>query len=531
LVPFDLAQFGTWVAILVYAYAAGGTAAAGIVGFLLVSPAALLAPLAPSLCARLFGGRGLMAGYAAQALLYALTGLTMNLNAPPALVIALAAMSYIAYTTTLPLVTAALPGAAKDTRELTSGSLLIGWIEGFGFVAGPALAGLILLFAGPGLVYLVMAAGLVGSVLLVENAGCRNAMSHDAILSVPFSPRAGLKALAGEKDGAAVGAFMSVHYVILGAIDVLLVTLAFHLLHMGQAGLGLLTTVFGVGSVIGASVGLVLMSGQRLLRGLVVGAIAWGAGLTTITFLHGDAAVLLIVLAGIGRPLITVSGRLLLQRVAAEAALIPLFAVLEGISMAAIGVGLALMPPIIARVGDRESFIAVGLLLPVLLILLYRQFAALQRRGILPAELLLLIRSVPMFSPLSPLVVDRLARNLIPVSVEPGEVVARQGEHGRRFYIVASGRLTVDVDGHPVRTLGEGSYFGEIALLRDGIRTATVTADLPTYLYALDRAHFLPAVTGHPDSSAVVGDLVESLLANAGPGASRSRRRIAGDVD
>jgi CRP-like cAMP-binding protein len=136
-----------------------------------------------------------------------------------------------------------------------------------------------------------------------------------------------------------------------------------------------------------------------------------------------------------------------------------------------------------------------------------------------------------MFSPLSPLVVDRLARNLIPVSVEPGEVVARQGEHGRRFYIVASGRLTVDVDGHPVRTLGEGSYFGEIALLRDGIRTATVTADLPTYLYALDRAHFLPAVTGHPDSSAVVGELVESLLANSGPGASRSRRRIAGDVD
>lgn len=516
LVAFNLAEFGTWVAALVYAYHSGGTAASGVVGFLLLTPAALAAPFAPPLCHRFFGGSDLVAAYTAQSVAYALTGAAMLWSASLPLVVVLAALGSITLVSTRPLITARLPSVAQTPRELTSASLAIGWIEGFGFVAGPAAAGLILLFSGPGLVYLVMALGLIGSALLVARQEPGDA--EVPVQSVIVSIRAGLSELVGNRDTTAVASFMAVHYIILGAIDVLLVVLAFRLLHLGQSGFGLLTTAFGVGSVIGATLGLALASEQRLVRGLILGALSWGAGLTLMTVLPGRyLVVLVVVLAGIGRPLITVSGRLLLQRVAAVAALIPLFAVLEGVSMAAIGLGLAVMPPIMSALGDRQTFIAAGLILPVLLAVLFRQFAALERRGILPGERLELLRSIPIFGSLPPVTIDRLARGLAPAVAGPGEAVVRQGERGRLFYIVADGRLSVDVDGKPVRMLAPGDCFGEIALLRDGIRTATVTADVPTYLYALDRSEFLSAVTGHPDSSQAATAVVESRLAEAAP--------------
>jgi putative ABC transport system ATP-binding protein len=82
-----------------------------------------------------------------------------------------------------------------------------------------------------------------------------------------------------------------------------------------------------------------------------------------------------------------------------------------------------------------------------------------------------------------------------------GETVVRQGDAGDRFYLVRSGELSVDVDGVPAGRLGAGGFFGEIALLHDRLRTATVAATAPSELFALEREPFLAAVTGHPQSA------------------------------
>jgi CRP-like cAMP-binding protein len=99
-----------------------------------------------------------------------------------------------------------------------------------------------------------------------------------------------------------------------------------------------------------------------------------------------------------------------------------------------------------------------------------------------------------MFAPLSLATKERLAGRLIPVSVSAGECVIRAGDVGDRFYIVESGELEVDAGS---RRSSAGDFFGEIALLRDVPRTATVTASTDSRLYALQRADFLAAVTGH----------------------------------
>jgi CRP-like cAMP-binding protein len=80
---------------------------------------------------------------------------------------------------------------------------------------------------------------------------------------------------------------------------------------------------------------------------------------------------------------------------------------------------------------------------------------------------------------------------------------------GHLFYAVEEGTVVVTKDGRHVARLGPGDYFGEIALLRDVPRTATVTAVSDVKLYALERDVFIPAVTGHHD----VQELAETAMA------------------
>jgi CRP-like cAMP-binding protein len=101
-----------------------------------------------------------------------------------------------------------------------------------------------------------------------------------------------------------------------------------------------------------------------------------------------------------------------------------------------------------------------------------------------------------MFRGLSVVAKERVAASLIPLSFPAGAEIVTEGETGDRFYIVVDGQIGASERGRPA---GRGSleYFGEIALLRDVPRTATVIARTPVRLYALERDDFLAAVTGY----------------------------------
>jgi CRP-like cAMP-binding protein len=142
-----------------------------------------------------------------------------------------------------------------------------------------------------------------------------------------------------------------------------------------------------------------------------------------------------------------------------------------------------------------------GLSLPLVVLLAGRTML---RGGVLdPARLadLRLLRGVPMFAPLAAPVMERLASGVVRTAFPAGDVVMREGEAGDRFHVVVAGQLAVAVRGREVRRLGPGDGFGEIALLRDVPRTATVVATTDTELYALDRVPFLEAISGHPLST------------------------------
>jgi Cyclic nucleotide-binding domain len=185
--------------------------------------------------------------------------------------------------------------------------------------------------------------------------------------------------------------------------------------------------------------------------------------------------------------------------------------VLEMVLVGTIGLGAALAPALIAWMGIRWSLVVTGAFLPVLAALTWRRLVQIDAESSAP-ETLPLLTALPVFAPLPAPQLERLASQLEPVDVAAGNEVVRQGEPGDKFYVVERGRFRVTVDGAPAGELGPGDFFGEIALLRNVPRTATVTAVEDGRLQALDREPFLAAVAGHAPSARAADAVVGARL-------------------
>jgi signal-transduction protein with cAMP-binding, CBS, and nucleotidyltransferase domain len=167
-------------------------------------------------------------------------------------------------------------------------------------------------------------------------------------------------------------------------------------------------------------------------------------------------------------------------------------------------------PVLVALLGSQMAVIAVGLFLPLVGLAMGRRLISLDASAVVPEEQLRLLGAIPIFAPLATLTLERLARVMIPIEVPTGAVIIQQGDIGDRFYVLASGHVKVTMDGQHVDAHGPGGYFGEVALLRNIPRTATVIARTPVRLYALEREAFLEAVTGHPESAATAESITRA---------------------
>lgn len=109
-----------------------------------------------------------------------------------------------------------------------------------------------------------------------------------------------------------------------------------------------------------------------------------------------------------------------------------------------------------------------------------------------------LIASVPMFSALAPKEVQQIARSFKQRVFSPGDVIAEEGKGGVGFFVIEDGTAKVTVRGEQRATLGPGGYFGEVALIDDGARTATVTAETELRCYGITSWEFKPIVEMNP---------------------------------
>jgi MFS family permease len=462
---FNAAEWGAWIAMLVYAYEQGGATTAGLVAVAQLVPAGLFAPFAAVLADRHAPGRVLAAGYAGQALALGATAAALLAGANPFLAYALAAVAATLVTITRPAQSALVPALARTPEELTASNVVSGWVESVSVLAAPAATGVLLAVGSPGWAFAVLAGTVGASALLVARVH-GPAPACDA-RPVREEALAGFRLLGREPSVRLLVGLLGAQFVAIGALDVLYVVLAISVLDLGGSGAGYLNAAFGAGGVAGIAVTAALIGRRRLLPPVVLGVAVWGAAFAVLAaWPTALAALLLLAAAGAGRSLLDVAGRTILQRTAPPDVLARVFGVLEGLSMAALAVGSLLTPLLVSLAGARWAAAGVGLLLPLAVLVTAQRLAEIDRRAPVPVVEIALLRSLPLFAPLGAPQLEALAHGLVETRVSAGETIVREGEPGERFYVVAEGELDVEARGRQLRRLARGDGSRSCATCR-----------------------------------------------------------------
>jgi MFS family permease len=507
---------GTWayaIALVVYAYDHGGASAVGLVALIRWLPAAVASPFAAILGDRYPRVPVMLASDLLRAAGLAAMAACVVTHAPVGVVYVLAGCMAVVNTAFHPAQSALLPSLARTPEELTAANVSSSTIESLGFCVGPALGGLLLAVSSVWVVFAVTAGLFLWSALMLSpllRAG-EPPLSQERPHLVEEAT-AGFRAVAQDPRLRLVVGLFSAQTLVNGAFGVLIAVTALQLLDLGSGGVGYLNAAVGVGGVIGGLVSLGLVGHRRLATTFGIAVAGTGGPLLLLGGIPTTAAALVAFgLIGFANIICDVSGFTILQRGTPSEVLARVFGVLHSAFYATVALGAVLAPPLIHWVGVRWTLVIVGLLLPILSLL---SRASLVRLDVEPGDprRLALLEAIPIFSPLSPPVLEQLAARLTPVHARAGDELIRVGDHGDRFYVVDKGEVEIIVEGEPPRREGEGSYFGEIALLRDVPRTATVLAATDTDLFALDRDDFLPAVTGHAASTQAADAVIGSRL-------------------
>ena len=514
---------GLWtytIALSVFAYEEGGATAVGLVGAIRLFPAAIAAPFAAGLGDRFPRERVLLVAGVLRTLLMVAAALAVFSDVPPLAVYCIAGVENLVGTVFRPLQGALLPVLSSSPEELTAANLGFATIESVATFAGPAFGGLLLATTSTGTVFAATAGIYACATFLVARIRApRRQVAREEKTSAAAEALAGFRTIADDANLRLIIGLYGAQTLVAGALNVLIVVTSLQLLGFGKAGVGFLTAAVGVGGLIGAVVALALVGRQRLATDFGLGLVLWGLPIALIGIFPEPAiAFVLLGLVGIGVTVVDVAAVTLLQRVVPDEVLARVFGVLQTVFVATIGFGAIAAPLLVAWIGARGALIATGALLPTLSVLLWTRLRALDGVGMVPRDALDLLRGLPLFRPLPGPILEELASKLLVVSSSPGEQVIREGDAGDRFYVIGSGEVDVSAEGRPMATLGPGDYFGEIALLRDLPRTATVRAKSEARLYALERDEFLSAVTGHPESAEAADAVVASRLAGLRPG-------------
>jgi MFS family permease len=493
------AEWANFVALGVFAYDVGGTLGVGLAGLVRLLPAALVAPFSAFVGDRFRRERFLVAISAGGCLALAGSAAVYFVDRNEYVIFPLASIFGLSSTLLRPALQALLPSLARTPEELIASNGATSTIEGLATLVGPLVAGVLIAATDPGVVFALAGAALLAAALFFARVHVEGRMLTAAASGAHGLSRALLAGyhtvLRARKARLVVGLIVAQTFV-RGCLNVLIVVTAFRVLHAGPGAVGYMTAAIGVGGLVGAFAALALV-GRRLATPFGLALVVWGLPIALVAPRPYLAlALVLLALVGAANSVEDVAGFTLLQRVVPDELLTRVLGVVWGLAMGALALGSISAPAVVSAIGPRPALVVVGAILPVLTLVTWRGLVEIDRSVAAPAEELAVIEGVPMFAPLSIAAKEHLAATLTPVSVVAGDVVIRAGDVGDRFYIVRHGDLEVVAPGVHA-TAGDGDYFGEIALIRDVPRTATITALADSQLYAMDRNDFLAAVTSH----------------------------------
>jgi MFS family permease len=521
------ASVGSWtffIVLAVYAYNEGGAAAVGVAALARMVPAGLAAPLAGAIVDRRSRRDVLLWSVIGRALLLGAIGAAVAAEAPLAVVLALAAVFTALATAHKPAQAALLPALAETPRQIAASNAVITAGENVGFLAGSLLGGTLIAAAS------IETAFLANAAIFAVSAWPLGRIHRDPIPVHREHAREGERPLEELVSGfrtvardpslrLLVGVSAS-STLVEGAADVMVVLVAIELLDLGNAAVGWLNSAWAVGGIVGGAAAISLLGRGRLAAGLAGGCLMVGIPLVVVAALpHVPVAVAALLILGAGYSLIETANLTLLQRLTSDDLLGRAFAVLESSYWITTGLGAIIAPALVALLGIRGALVAIGCCLPLIVVLRWASLARYEAGAAIPEHAFALLRRVPLFAPLPIGTLENVARRLDELEVPAGQAVVREGEPGDRFYVIAKGDFDVSCSRGAFPPLSDGDVFGEIALLRNVPRTATVTARTDAVVFALDRDSFLGAIGEHRFSAQTV-DTLAAERSEAVPAAS-----------
>jgi MFS family permease len=545
---------GDWayaVGVSVYAYTQGGATAVGVYGVARYVTMALVVPFMAILADRLDRKRVMVVADLVRVALVAGAALIIAGGGPALGVYGLGLLTSVAGTAFRPAQMALLPRLADHPGELTAANVTSTTIESVGFFVGPAIAGGLLALTDVEIVFGFNAATFLWSAAMVSairmpaaartidldeteeaiaaddgeveerelDAGTRSRATDDddpMVVTVAkgrfHEATAGFRAILASRDLTILMALYCAQTVVAGASLVFGVAIAFDLLGMEEATVGLLDAMVGVGGLVGGFVALLLAARGRLAVDFGIGVVLWSAPLLLVVALPSLGPVLVVMaILGLGNSLVDINAFTIMQRLVPDEVMGRVFGAVESVLVAGMAAGSLAMPILIHSVGLRTGLLVIGVSVSTLAL---ASIGALRRIDViaLAPDGLDLIAAVPIFAPLPDRAIERLARCAEVVTVPAGDVVIRRGDSGDRFYVVEAGEAECIISDDLRTTVGPGGSFGEIALLRDVPRQATVVATTDLTLRAIGRRVFLEVVTGHSEAEAEADRIITRML-------------------
>ncbi len=517
----EVGSWGCSIALFVLVFESGGASALGVLTLVLFLPPGLAAPFTSLLGDRFPRARVMLGADLVRAALWAAAAAMAFVEAPVEALYGVAAVAGIAGTAFRPAQAALLPTLASTPAELTAANVVSSTIESVTSLAGPALAGVVVALTEPGVSFLIAVGTFLWSALLVGRVRAPAAGAGDQGPASPEEREPVVRALAvgagtvvREGRVRLLVTMVGAQTLVAGSLLVFLPIVALGRLDVGEDGLGSLWSALGVGGVVGAFASAGLVARKRLATPLALSTLLWGVPLALIALWNSfPGALVLLGLIGAANTLEDVAAFTILQRAVPDAVLSRVFGILESVMYGTHALGGILAAALVGAFGARVALVTAGLFLPLVVVLGWRKLLAVDAEAPAPLRQLELLRAVEFLAALPPATLESLAVHAQLVEVPAGSAVFEQGERGDRFYVIEQGTAAVTVDERPAVSLGPGDGFGEIALLRDVPRTATVTAVTDLTLLALQRDEFVAAVTGHAASVAAAGAVVDTRLA------------------
>src|SRR5215217_1983410 len=519
------AEWTLTVVLGVVAYRDGGATAAGVVAFVRIAPAAVVAPLGTALADRFPRDRVLTWSCLIRAAASGVAAAVLAVDGSLRVVYGLAVVATAAFTVFRPAHSALLPGLCMTPLELTSANVIRGFVDSVSTFAGPLLAAVLLAVASAAAAFGVVALlALLSAVAMVGLSYERAPREETAPFARIIGEIAeGFRALVRHRDAGLLTCLGLAQTFTRGALNVFAVVIAIQLLDTGEPGVGILTAAVGVGAV-GGSLGASLAVGTRGLAKIQgVGVLLWGLPLALVGAFHEEAVVLaLMCVIGIGNALVDIGLFTLLTRLVPETVVARVMGAFESLIAVTVALGALVTPFAIDLLGVRGALISIGLVAPLSVAIGWRRLRQIDASIGHRDEEIEVLKRLRMFRPLPMAAIDGLAVHLHLAEFAAGQEIFHQGDAGDRFYVIDRGEADVIGDGRLMTTIGPGDGFGEIFLLRGITRTSTVCARTALRLYTLDRDAFLSVVGGYRSSADEADALVSSRLAAFAPHRDRA---------